>query len=671
MLLEHPTILGNQLLQHNDLISSLKWSPCGSYLASGGHDGLLRLWDSKNFQLVNEYSTNHERIQSLEWTLDGFGIIFGDDDGCLHRFSIITNRLEWTTKITPYTLTSLYLDDSIIYCADRSGHIHKCNSETGLHIASHNKVNQITPKAYFSLDERYVMKNDKQEYIITDIDNPEHIIAMGSSILILSSDVNSLLVKWQEEEEVLFQSWPNSINSIFKIDKNRLISCSADGSISILARLTLNTIIKKTFEDEIPITGCFLTNSNEVVIAFSSGFIRTFSLTDLSIISEIRLAEESLISICEINNRIVAGCSDSNIYVFDHKKPKQPATKLLGHIWHITALAQCPISGRLASGSKDYSIRIWEADEHNFHEYSARTFGATDYVETLCWINDIQLLSGSQDGRVILWNIKNGDGKLLHTMQGWISSISYLTDQFILIVDNVNQGIYGYVDEKNCCIRDAKIFPEAVIKSFVYHDNQMEIPCLVTSNGSVYTYSRKLGDNWILCQSGFSKQIIKRISVSANGRFACIVRESFAIEVWSISISQGLLVFAKERKIVRPNTDVTCLAISNNGLDVSVGGWSRYLELYHGSMFQTQVPMPETVRCVTYTPDEEFQIVGAWNGYFTIIGHNSRRKELEGNNRGRGLSVAVYSTSDQEVLIAFGNADTTVTIYKLDYSILL
>lgn len=667
MLLKPLSILGNQLLQHNDLITSLKWSPCGNYLASCSHDGLLRLWDSRNFQLVNEYSTNHERLQSLEWTPDGFGIIFVDDNGCVHRFSMITNCIEWTTKITPYALTSLYLDENIIYCADRSGHIHKCNSETGLRIASHNKVAQIAPKAYFSIDERYVMKNEQQEYVITDIDNPDHIIAMGPSISILSSDLNSLLVKWQEQE-ILFQAWPNAINSIFKADKDRLIYCNADGSISVLAKLTLKTIIQKTFEDEIPITGCLLTNSNEVVIAFSSGFIRTFSLSNLSIISEIRLAEVSLISICEISNRIVVGGSDSNIYVFDHKQPEQSATKLLGHIWHVTALAQCPVSGRLASGSKDYSIRIWEPDEHDFHEYPVRTFGATDYVETLCWMNNTQILSGSQDGRVIVWNVKNGEGQLLHTMRGWISYLSYSTDLFIVIVDNTNQAIYGYIDETNCLIRDLKIFPEAIQASFLYHDNNSEIPCLVTLNGSVYTYSKQIS-NWILCKSGFSKEIIKRISVSANGRFACILRESFGIEVWSISNPQGLN-FAKKHEIMRPSIDVTCLAISNNGLDVSVGGWSRYLELYHGSLLQAQVPMPETIRCVTYTPDEKFQIVGAWNGYFAVLRYNSRTKEIEGNNRGRGLFGAVCSTSNEEVLIAFGNADTTVTIYKLDYSIL-
>lgn len=667
MLLKPLSILGNQLLQHNDLITSLKWSPCGNYLASCSHDGLLRLWDSRNFQLVNEYSTNHERLQSLEWTPDGLGIIFVDDNGCVHRFSMITNCIEWTTKITPYALTSLYLDEGIIYCADRSGHIHKCNSETGLRIASHNKVNQVTPTAYFSIDERYVIKIEQQEYIITDIDNSEHIIAMGKAISILSSDFNSLLVKW-EELKVLFQAWPNAINSIFKVGKDRLISCSADGSISMLSRLTLKTIIQKQIKDEIPLAGCFSVNSNNIFIAFSSGFIRTLSIQDLSTISEIRLAEVSLISICEINNLIVAGGSDSNIYLFDHKQPEKLPTKLLGHIWHVTALAQCPVSGRLASGSKDYSIRVWEPDEHGFHEYSVRTFGATDYVEILCWMNNIQILSGSQDGRVIVWNVKNGDGRLLHTMRSWISYISYSTDRFIVIVDNTHQAIYGYIDETNYLIRDLKIFTEAIQASFLYHDNNSEIPCLVTSNGSVYTYSKNIS-NWILCKSGFSKEIIKRISVSANGRFACILRESFGIEVWSISNSQGL-IFAKEHEIMRPNIDVTCLAISNNGLDVSVGGWSRYLELYHGSLLQAQVPMPETVRCVTYTPDEKFQIVGAWNGYFAVIGHNSRTKEIEGNNRGRGLSVAVCSTSDEEVLIAFGNADTTVTIYKLDYLIL-
>jgi len=670
MLLKPLNILGNQLLQHSDLIASLKWSPCGSYLASCGHDGLLRLWDSRNFQLVNEYSTNHERLQSLEWTPDSLGIILGDDDGCIHRFSTIANRLEWTTKMTPHALTDLCLYKGIVYCGDRSGHIHKCNLETGLRIASHNKVNKTTPKAYFSTDERYVIKKERQQYVVTDVDNPEHIIAMGSSISILSSDAESLLVKWQEQE-VLFQSWPNAINSIFKADKDRLVSCNADGSISVLTCLTLKAAIRRSFGEEIPLAGCFIASSGEVAIAFNSGFLRILKLQDLSVISETKVAESSLVSICETSGAIAAGSSDSNIYLLYHKHPEQPPAKLVGHIWHVTALDQCSVSGRLASGSKDYSIRIWEPDEQSFHEHSLRAFGATDYVETLCWMNEDHILSGSQDGRVILWNVNSGDGKLLCTMSGWISSISYSANRLIVITDNNYQGIYGYFDEKNCCIRDVKTFHEAVITSFVHYDNQTQIPCLVTQNGFVYIYSKTSSPNWELSRSDFSKEAIKRISLSANGHFACIQRESLAIEVWSVSISQAFLLFAKEREIARPKTDITCMAISNAGLDISVGSWSRYLELYHNFVLQTEVPMSETVRCVAYTPDGKFQIVGAWNGYFAVIEANDRRKKVEGNNRGRGLSVAAYSSSEREVSIAFGNADTTVTVYKLNYSILL
>ena len=298
-----------------------------------------------------------------------------------------------------------------------------------------------------------------------------------------------------------------------------------------------------------------------------------------------------------------------------------------------------------------------------------RTFGAKDYVETLCWIDDAKILSGSQDGRVIIWNVTNGDGQLLHTMRGWVSNISYLKDRFIVLIDNKNEGVYGYIDDVNYCIQNKKIFPEAVITSFVYHSNKIETACIVTSNGLVYTYSVSLSE-WILCQSNFSKKIIKRISVSANGRFACIFRESLATEVWAISLYKGLLTFDKEYDIVRPKIDATCLTISNDGLEVCIGGWSRYLELYHGSTLQTQVPMSETVRCVAYTPDEKFQIVGAWNGCFAVIENDSKIKKTEDINRGRGLSVAVCSSSDGGDLIAFGNADTTVTVYKLDYSVM-
>jgi WD40 repeat protein len=664
VVLKNTHILGNQLLQHSDLITSLKWSPCGDYLASCGHDGLLRVWDSKSFQLVQEYSTNHEQLQGLEWTSNSLGIIFIDNDGCIYRFSIINSQIEWTTKLTPYVLTSLYLDKEIAYCADCNGHIHKCNLETGLHMPSHNQVSQGAASVYSSLDERYLMRLEKEEYCITDVDNPSRVIAVGSEISILSSNPNRLLVSW-EGGEALFQCWPTSIKDIFKGQGESLVCCNVDGTISVLSNLDLRLIVKTSFGEEVPVAGCLLVNSEEIVIAFSSGIIRVLRLQNLSVVSEIRVTDTPLVSICQINDYIAVGGTDSNIYIIEYKEFTRQIAILSSHFWHVTALAQCQISGRLASGSKDYSIRIWESNGDIFHETPVRTFGSTDYVEALCWINDAEILSGSQDGRVIIWNIENGGGQLLHTMRGWVTNISCLTNKFTVIIDNKNQGIYGYLDEKNHCIVGKCTFTEDVITSFVYCSGQMEIACVITLNGLVYTYSESSSD-WKLCQSNFSKEMIKRISISMNGRFACILRESFVIEIWSISLVEKCLILKKEREIIRPPIDVTCLSIANNGFNVCIGGWSRYLELYYGSKLQAKVPMSETVRCVSYTQDEKFQIIAAWNGSFALVNADSQLKEVGAMNRGRGLSVATYTSRGGENLIAFGNADTTVTIYKLD-----
>ncbi|KAH8078524.1 WD repeat-containing protein [Aureococcus anophagefferens] len=94
--------------------------------------------------------------------------------------------------------------------------------------------------------------------------------------------------------------------------------------------------------------------------------------------------------------RVATASQDKSARTWDAKTGDQLAV-LLGHTHHITAVA-CLADGRLVTGAKDYTIRVWE-DKWNVHNYDHRVLeGHADRVMAVALAqNDGLLVSASFD----------------------------------------------------------------------------------------------------------------------------------------------------------------------------------------------------------------------------------------------------------------------------------
>merc|ERR1740136_636460 len=98
------------------------------------------------------------------------------------------------------------------------------------------------------------------------------------------------------------------------------------------------------------------------------------------------------------------------LYTLYHDKP-------------VTSLAYNPDGSRLASGSYDRTIRVWNT-AHDFGTLLRSLTGHESHVKSVAYNHDgSRLVSGSQDNTVRLWNVVDDGGDLLQILEGHTKTV--------------------------------------------------------------------------------------------------------------------------------------------------------------------------------------------------------------------------------------------------------
>lgn len=133
--------------------------------------------------------------------------------------------------------------------------------------------------------------------------------------------------------------------------------------------------------------------------------------------------------------RVASGCRNGEINVWCSKTGKRNSmTPLMGHSKFITCLAWEPINcnsscRRLASSSKDSTIRIWDVV---LHKCELILSGHSMSVTCIKWSANGLIYSSSQDRTVKVW--RGSDGTLCRSLDGhahWVNTLALNCDYIV------------------------------------------------------------------------------------------------------------------------------------------------------------------------------------------------------------------------------------------------
>src|SRR5271166_5780810 len=124
------------------------------------------------------------------------------------------------------------------------------------------------------------------------------------------------------------------------------------------------------------------------------------------------------------DGRLASGSGDKTIRLWDVTAGAETA-RLEGHSNWVAALCMLP-DGRLASGSGDNTIRLWDVAAG---AETARLEGHSSFVGALCMLPDGRLASGSGDTTIRLWDVAAGaETARLEGHSNWVAALCMLPD---------------------------------------------------------------------------------------------------------------------------------------------------------------------------------------------------------------------------------------------------
>lgn len=541
---------------HTHWVRTVAISPDNQYLAGGGEDLTVRVWDLQTGETLQVLRGYDRRIRLLVFSPDGQYLVSGSDDGTVVLWGtttwsrVGTHTLDSYPEKRRFRSVTFNRKGNLLVAANQAGEIYTWNI--------HQDVELRQPRLLHCTDQllRTVALHPEEEILASGGDDGiirlwdfhtghficpltghtnwiRKVIFSPDGRYLASSSEDGTVRIWDIRTYELCQVLTEHTSRVWEIsfspDSQTLVSGSDDQQIKLWNLKTgvcLTTLQGYTCKLR---SVAFSADGQSLASGGDDHMIRIWDVNSGICTNQLEGHQGRVWSVSFNAQQLVSGSDDQTVKYWD-MATSQCIQTIRKHTSWVRTVTTSPDHKLIASGGDDKIIRVFNLETHESNEFELEH---TDWILSLVFSPDGQsIISGSDDGTVKIWNVKTG--KCIQTLREHSSSVRAVAispDSHWVASGSNDKTVRLYNSQE--LLHDISILGchNDWVRCLDFHPKRP-----ILASGS---YDQKvilwdiISGNKIRSLIGHEAAVIS-ISFSPNGRFLATGSEDETIKIWDI-----------------------------------------------------------------------------------------------------------------------------------------